>query len=265
MISFVTSCTGTKISSTSNSTISTNKIAEETTILESTTKIITATETILESTTTTLESEIVKCIKITDGDTIVIEDSAGKQYKVRYIGMDTPEQGDPYYEEATEANKNLVLDKEIRMVKDVSGTDKYGRLLRYIYVGDMFVNAYLLSEGFAQILTIPPDVKYADEFLKLQQEARENNKGLWGIEETTITAEQTTTTVAETTTSISEETTTTKPDNEYFVGSKNSDVYHYPDCVSAKKIKPENLIIFNSVEEAKAAGYRPCKNCNPPG
>ena len=68
-----------------------------------------------------------------------------------------------------------------------------------------------------------------------------------------------------TTTIGSEETTTTQASSGSFVGSKKSDVYHYPDCSSAKSIKPENLITFNSVEEAKNAGYRPCKKCNPPG
>ncbi|MCL5772527.1 MAG: hypothetical protein M1479_09705 [Actinobacteria bacterium] len=76
----------------------------------------------------------------------------------------------------------------------------------------------------------------------------------------TITEEPTTTIQATTT-----ETTTTTNNSISFVGSKNSDVYHYSDCVYAKKIKPENLITFSSVEEAKNAGYRPCKKCNPPG
>jgi len=126
------------------------------------------------------------CIRVIDGDTIEIKDEAGKIFKVRYIGIDTPEKGDPYYKEATDANSSLVLNKQLRLEKDVSETDKYGRLLRYIYAGDLFVNAYLVEEGYAQVSTYPPDVKYANYFLELQQEARENGKGLWGIE----TAEQ---------------------------------------------------------------------------
>ena len=76
---------------------------------------------------------------------------------------------------------------------------------------------------------------------------------------TTSGSEQTTTTIS------SDETTTTQTNSGPFVGSKKSDVYHYPNCGSAKSIKPENLITFSSVEEAKSAGYRPCKKCNPPG
>ena len=76
---------------------------------------------------------------------------------------------------------------------------------------------------------------------------------------TSSVSEQTTTTIS------SDETTTTQTMIGQFVGSKNSDVYHYPNCSYAKKIKEENKIWFNSIEEATAAGYRPCKKCNPPG
>ena len=88
------------------------------------------------------------------------------------------------------------------------------------------------------------------------------------ISSTTTTSGSTTTTTkapATTTTISSDETTTTQASSGPFVGSKKSDVYHYPNCGSAKSIKPENLITFSSVEEAKSAGYRPCKKCNPPG
>ena len=82
---------------------------------------------------------------------------------------------------------------------------------------------------------------------------------------TTTQPQQTTTTSSSTTTAVAETTTTTQTSGGPFVGSKNSDVYHYPSCGSALTIKPENLVTFGSVEEAKNAGYRPCKKCNPPG
>ena len=92
------------------------------------------------------------CIRVIDGDTIeVLID--GDKYKVRYIGMDTPEMDDPrpdvraLAEEATLVNKNLVDGKVVELEKDVSETDRYGRLLRYVYVGDMFVNAELVALG----------------------------------------------------------------------------------------------------------------------
>lgn len=102
---------------------------------------------------------------------------------MRYIGIDTaevyPTQG-CYAFEAKKENENLVLGKEVKLVKDVSETDKYGRLLSYVYVGDVFINEELVRSGFAKIMTVPPDVKYKDLFLDAQAYARENKLGLWG-------------------------------------------------------------------------------------
>lgn len=119
------------------------------------------------------------CTNVVDGDTIdVLID--GQEYRVRYIGIDTPETPhECYSQEATQRNEELVLGKTVCLEKDVSEMDRYGRLLRYVYVGDTFVNAALVSEGYAQVATYPPDVKYADYFLALQQEAREEGRGLW--------------------------------------------------------------------------------------
>lgn len=124
----------------------------------------------------------VKVIRVIDGDTIKIEGDK----VVRYIGIDTPETVHPskpvqcYGKEASNKNKELVEGKEVKLEKDVSETDKYGRLLRYIWLGDMLVNEYLAREGYAYSSTYPPDVKYQDRFLEVQKQAREEKKGLWG-------------------------------------------------------------------------------------
>lgn len=102
---------------------------------------------------------------------------------MRYILVDTPETYngvEPFGPEATEANKILVAGKTVQLEKDVSETDRYGRLLRYVYVGGIMVNEELLRQGFAQVATYPPDIKYVDRFLAIQQEARETEQGLWG-------------------------------------------------------------------------------------
>lgn len=119
--------------------------------------------------------------RVIDGDTIEID--GGK--KVRYLGIDTPETVDPrkpvqcFGIEASNANKKLVLGKRVKLEKDISETDKYGRLLRYVYVDDIFVNDYLVRNGYAYAVTFPPDVKYQQQFLEAQKEARENKRGLW--------------------------------------------------------------------------------------
>lgn len=127
-------------------------------------------------------SQTVKVIRVIDGDTIEIE---GGQ-RVRYIGIDTPETVDPrkpvqcFGKEASSKNKELVEGKQVKLEKDISETDKYGRLLRYIYVGDIFVNDYLVRQGYAHASSYPPDIKYQNQFTQAQSEARSNNRGLWG-------------------------------------------------------------------------------------
>ena len=129
-----------------------------------------------------VETDGVLVTRVVDGDTIEIE---GGQ-KVRYIGIDTPEVADPrkpvqcFGKEASNKNKDLVEGKRVRLEKDVSETDKYGRLLRYVYSGNIFVNELLVREGYAFSSTYPPDVKYQDLFNKAEKEAREANRGLWG-------------------------------------------------------------------------------------
>ncbi len=195
-----------------------------------------------ETTTGETTEEKAKVIKVKDGDTIGV-DLNGKAYKVRYVGINSPEYNKPCGDKATQANSYLVSGKTVILEKDVSETDEYGRLLRYVYVGDLFVNAPLVKFGWAQASTYPPDVKYSDLFVSLEREARENNRGCWTEE----TEEE------------------PLPPTKMFVGSKKSDVYHYPNCRYVKKILPENIIWFKSVEDARAHGYRPFKVCKPPG
>lgn len=119
-----------------------------------------------------------RVIKVFDGDTIEIE---GGQ-KVRYIGIDAAEvypTQQCFSNESLIKNRELVLGKTVRLEKDISETDKYGRLLRFVYVGDTFIDDYLVRNGYAKIMTIPPDVKYQNQFLDSEKYAKENNLGLW--------------------------------------------------------------------------------------
>ncbi len=130
---------------------------------------------------TPYEKQKVKVVRVIDGDTIEIE---GKQ-KVRYTGINSAELHDPrrpvgcFAQAAADENRRLVEGKEIIIQKDVSEVDKYKRLLRYVWIGDIFINDYLIRQGFAQVSTYPPDVKYQQQFMEAQTEAKENNRGLW--------------------------------------------------------------------------------------
>ncbi|HEX73833.1 MAG TPA: hypothetical protein G4N93_01605 [Dehalococcoidia bacterium] len=122
--------------------------------------------------------------RVIDGDTIEV-DIAGAIYKVRYIGIDTPELDDKearlcdLAQEATRYNRQLVGGKTIRLEKDISETDQYGRLLRYVYVDDTFVNAELVRQGLAWAISYPPDTKYQDYLEELEAEAKKDKIGVW--------------------------------------------------------------------------------------
>ncbi len=119
--------------------------------------------------------------RVVDGDTILLANGE----RVRYIGINTPETKHPHKpverfgKEAYEYNKGLVENKWVRLELDIEKRDKYGRLLAYVYQEDIFVNAKLVEEGYAQIYTFPPNIKHQELFIKLQREARESDRGLW--------------------------------------------------------------------------------------
>ena len=117
-------------------------------------------------------------VAVTDGDTIRVL-LQGQEYPVRYIGIDTPEAGQRNTTAARDQNAALVSGKTVRLEKDVSDTDRYGRLLRYVWVGDIMVDAELVRQGYAQAATFPPDVKYQKKFSALQKEAQTAGRGLW--------------------------------------------------------------------------------------
>jgi micrococcal nuclease len=118
-------------------------------------------------------------VRVVDGDTIVVAIGAGRSAKVRLIGIDTPERDECMYREATERLRALVAGTSVRLVRDVSETDRYGRLLRYVYARDSFVNAMMVSEGFAAAATYPPDVAHALQLAGLERVARLAKRGLW--------------------------------------------------------------------------------------
>jgi micrococcal nuclease len=113
--------------------------------------------------------------QVIDGDTIVIR---GGLY-VRYIGIDAPEKGEFHYLESKQMNEKLVAGRKVRLEGDVSDMDEYGRLLRYVYIGDTFVNAEMVGQGYAWAKAYPPDVKYQVYLEAVEKEARQLKRGIW--------------------------------------------------------------------------------------
>lgn len=125
------------------------------------------------------------CERVVDGDTIKL---IGGE-RVRYTGIDTPETVhpnkpvEPFGRAASDYNRELVEGRRVRIELDVQERDRFGRLLGYVYVrgdgGELFVNAELVRAGFARVSTHPPNVRHAEDFLKLEREARDQQRGLW--------------------------------------------------------------------------------------
>lgn len=145
-------------------------------------------------------AETATVTRVVDGDTIeaVItaiepgpgagQTQVGLEYDIRLTGIDTPESVKPgtpvecFAKEASAATKALLEGQEVRLVKDVEDTDRYERLLRYVYLEDEMANARLVANGYAHAYTYPPNVRWADLFVQLEREARERNQGLWAPE-----------------------------------------------------------------------------------
>ncbi|HEY7436127.1 MAG TPA: thermonuclease family protein [Methylomirabilota bacterium] len=128
-------------------------------------------------------------VRVVDGDTVHVR-LADRVEKVRYIGIDAPETHHPARGEepggraATEVNGRLVGHRAVRLEPDVQLRDRHGRLLAYVWVtrsdgAELMVNAELVRLGYAQVMTVPPNVRHAELFRKLAAEARDNHRGLW--------------------------------------------------------------------------------------
>jgi len=112
--------------------------------------------------------------RVIDGDTCVLENGE----RVRYLGINAPEEGDPYFEEATEANYNMVASKEVRLEPQDPARDTQDRLLAYVFVSNIFVNEELVRQGYAHVQR-PPRAEYRDRLLEAQKTAWQEALGIW--------------------------------------------------------------------------------------
>jgi micrococcal nuclease len=200
--------------------------------------------------------ESFKVTRVVDGDTIEIEGGE----KVRYIGIDTPETVDPrkpvqcFGIEASKKNKELVEGKIVRLEKDITDRDKYSRLLRYVWVDDLFVNLELIKQGFASSYAYPPDIKYQKEFLEAEREAREAERGLWGACPAVTTS----------TIKVQEAPQEGVCDIKGNISTSGEKIYHLPGCGSYAKThidEKRGERWFCSDKEAQEAGWRKALNC----
>ncbi len=119
--------------------------------------------------------ELARVQQVYDGDTVLLEDGR----KVRYLGINAPEYQEPFYLKAKRFNESLVLNREIRLEFDGERADTYGRLLAYVYVGDLLVNARIVREGLAHAFFIGPGRKHDALLLETQEQAKRRRAGIW--------------------------------------------------------------------------------------
>jgi micrococcal nuclease len=174
---------------------------------------------------------------VNDGDTIVLS----KGTRVRYIGINSPEidhdrqKAQPYGYAARDYNRQMVLNRKIRLEFDLERHDRYGRLLAYVFLPDgIFLNEHLLQMGYAYFLFRKPNLKYNQRLLEVQRAAMQAGQGLWNnwIEE-----------------------------KKRYVGNRNSMRFHLETCPQARKIKQRNRISFSTKWDAFRAGYAPAGGC----
>ncbi|MGB9812475.1 MAG: thermonuclease family protein [Thermovenabulum sp.] len=219
-----------------------------------------------------------KIVKVLDGDTVNAKIGT-KTVTIRLIGVNCPEiehkslkiKEQPYGKKAMEYTKKVLYGKTVYIQKDVQEKDKYGRLLGYIWLSkpkndseeeikSKMFNAQLLLNGYAQVMTVPPNVRYADYFVKYERIARENKRGLWSDEN----IEKPNSGYDKAKEEKTAETIKNINKNQYkYIGNSNTKKFHYPSCKWAKEIKPSNIVYFSTREQAIKAGYNPCKVCYP--
>jgi micrococcal nuclease len=203
-------------------------------------------------------------LRVVDGDTIEV-DLEGTKETVRMIGVDTLEsvhrdadRNVPYGKVATAYTESMLDGKDVMLELDVEERDKYGRLLAYVWLGDVMFNELLVAEGHASILTYPPNVKYKELFTAAQTEARDAGKGQWAenlpFEDEPASAAQE---------EPASDSSASQSEDGAYIGTTTTYKFHTRDCTWGKKIKSHNAVYFATREAAIDAGFTPCKVCNP--
>ncbi|MBI3190494.1 thermonuclease family protein [archaeon] len=124
---------------------------------------------------TTLNKSTAFASRVIDGDSIELSNNI----EVRLLGINTPERGQPYYQESTDRLKKLVEGKNVVLEDDIEDKDQYGRLLRYVFIDNLFVNLQLVKEGYATVYILQPNTKYETSLRNAENEAKTLKLNIW--------------------------------------------------------------------------------------
>lgn len=195
-----------------------------------------------------------KVIGVIDGDTINILYGSNEQKRIRLFGIDCPEKNQDFGNNAKQCTSDLIFGKEVRII--VEDIDKYGRLVGLIYLNNNCINEEIINQGFAWVYRYYCNKTICVDWIKLEELAQKNKKGLWSHENPIPPWE------------FRHGKTKTNSNNYKIVkniivlhGNVNSNIFHNNSC---KQYECLNCTVhFNIREDAIKAGYKPCKICNP--
>ena len=190
-------------------------------------------------------AQLLTCTGVVNGNTLVL--SNGKQVRLIGVAIPKPKQlnksAKNISKETSAFLKRLAEGKEVRLEYDQQERDAYGQLSAYVYLIDgTFLNAETIKQGYGRVDPRPP-FKYLKEFQHYEKKAQEAKLGLWAAQSTPREP---------------------KYIREYYLGKKNSNIYHKPNCPLIRKVNPLDRKTFNSVKAALDTGYVPCTICKPP-
>lgn len=206
----------------------------------------------------------VQVTKVIDGDTVEVTGKNGKIDKVRFIGLDCPEKGDPLSKEATQYTSDNLLNKIVYLQKDKNETDSFGRLLAYVWLAktaDFTKDCYnykIVHDGYAVAKSYPPDTSHQKELEEAQSHAKNEQSGVWAPQPNTQQDP------------VSKAPDNPKPEQEQpkeveykYVCNTGTGKFHRITCSSVDNMNEGNKLFVETREDAINAGYKPCKKCNP--
>lgn len=215
------------------------------------------------------ETALYDVVRVVDGDTFII-DNNGTEERVRLLLIDTPEsvhpdaeRNVPYGKVASEFTTNYLDGKQVSLEFDVQERDQYGRLLAYVYVGDVMLNELLLSEGHATVSVYQPNVKYVDQFRELEAQAKTAKVGIWAEEMFSEPVVSSTAPVEQPVEQPVIEEPIATPIAGAYIANANTGKFHVAGCASVRKMAEHNKVPYATRDECISAGYIGCKNCNP--
>lgn len=171
--------------------------------------------------------------RIIDGDTYVLSDGS----QVRLIGLDTPERGQPFYEQAKVFAESTVLGETVTLVQDEEPLDSYGRMLTYLFLDTLLINEKIVREGLGSVYLFEKNKRYAGKLISAQKRARDDQAGIWSL--------------------------APPPEENYYVNIHGSFRFHRPLCPNVKDSPPDRLRRFGSRDDALDLGLSPCRFCRP--